>query len=199
MHKKREKRGSPCTWVKPGRFGSFFALCFLALGGHCFQMLCLPGFGTHPNTQNLPDFRAFPASIQEHSPPKCLFFMASAKLPNRPGFALLQGHPRVGGGHPRFWAIPPVRLGLSGRNSGKIPERSRKRSQSFSWNSPCEYGWDPPRPIIQGIRRLESISRILSPPSTARDASFFRSGSPSIETIEYKRKTLDRRISVHIH
>ena len=52
-------------------------------------MLCLPGFGTHANTQNLPHFRAFPASIQEHSPPKCLFFMANAKLPNRPGFALL--------------------------------------------------------------------------------------------------------------
>ena len=45
-------------------------------------MLCLPGFGSHANTQNLPHFRAFPASIQEHSPPKCLFFMANAKLPN---------------------------------------------------------------------------------------------------------------------
>ena len=41
--------------------------------GHCLQMLCLPGFGTHANTQNLPHFCAFPASIQEHSPPKCLF------------------------------------------------------------------------------------------------------------------------------
>ena len=57
-------------------------------------MLCLPGFGTHANTQNLPHFRAFPASIQEHFPPKCLFFLANAKLPNRPGFALL----RVKGG-----------------------------------------------------------------------------------------------------
>ena len=82
-----------CTWVKPGRFGSFFVLCFLALGGHCLQMLCLPGFGTHPNTQNLPHFRAFPASIHEHSPPKCLFRMANAKLPNRPGFALLHWWP----------------------------------------------------------------------------------------------------------
>ena len=82
--------GGECTWVKPGRFGSFFVLCFLALGGHCLQMLCLPGFGTHANTQNLPHFRAFLASIQEHSPSKCLFFMANAKLPNRPGFALLQ-------------------------------------------------------------------------------------------------------------
>ena len=83
--------GWGCTWVKPGRFGSFFVLCFLALGGHCLQMLCLPGFGRNANNQNLPHFRAFPASIQEHSPPKCLFFMANAKLPNRPGFALLRG------------------------------------------------------------------------------------------------------------
>ena len=55
-------------------------------------MLCLPGFGTHANTQNLPYFRAFPASMQERSPPKCLFFMANTKLPNRPGFALLRVH-----------------------------------------------------------------------------------------------------------
>ena len=57
----------------PGRFGNFFVLCFLALGGHCLQMLCLPGFSTHANTQNLPYFRAFPADIWEHSPPKFLF------------------------------------------------------------------------------------------------------------------------------
>ena len=48
-------------------------LCFLALGGHCLQMLCLPGFGTHANTQNLPDFRAFPASIHKHSPQSTYF------------------------------------------------------------------------------------------------------------------------------
>ena len=86
-----EGEGGGCTWVKPGRFGSFFVLCFPALGGHCRQMLCLPGFGTHANTQNLPHFRAFPASIWENSLPKCLFLKANAKLPNRPGFALLQG------------------------------------------------------------------------------------------------------------
>ena len=85
------REGGGCTWVKPGRFGSFFVLCFLALGGDCLQMLCLPGFGTHANTQNLPHFRAFPASIRGLPPPKYLFFMANAKLPNRPGFALLQG------------------------------------------------------------------------------------------------------------
>ena len=81
-------------------------LCFLALGGHCFQMLCLPGFGTHANTHNLPHFRAFPASIQEHSPPKCLFFMANAELPNRPGFALL---PVLSDLQGTFWGISKKR------------------------------------------------------------------------------------------
>ena len=52
---------------------------------------------------------------------------------------------------PENWATPPVRLGLSRRNSGKIPERPRKHSQSVSWNSPREYGWDAPNAIIQGI------------------------------------------------
>ena len=46
----------------------------------------------------------------------------------------------------------------------KIPERHRKRSQSVSWNSPREYGWDRPSPITQGIWGFQSISRILSPP-----------------------------------
>ena len=67
------EKGGGCTWVKPGRFGSFFVLCFLALRGHCLQMLFLPGFGTHANTQNLPHFRAFTASIQERSPPNAYF------------------------------------------------------------------------------------------------------------------------------
>ena len=46
-----------------------------------------------------------------------------------------------------LWAIPRIRLGLSGRNSGEVPGRPRKRSQSASWNWPREYGWDPPSPI----------------------------------------------------
>ena len=74
-----------CTWVKPGRFGSFFrAFLFPSTWrdtvSRCFVYQVS---GTHANTQNLPHFRAFPAGIQEHSPPKCLFFMANAKLPNR--------------------------------------------------------------------------------------------------------------------
>ena len=51
----------------------------------------------------------------------------------------------------RHGRIPPIRLGLSGRNSRRIPERPRKRSRSLSWNSPREHGWDPPDPIIRGI------------------------------------------------
>ena len=75
------------------------------------------------------------------------------------------------------WAIPPVRLALSGRNSGKTPERPRKRSQSVSWNSRQEYGWDAPNPIIQGIWGFQSVSRIISPPVRLGALLFFRSGS----------------------
>ena len=57
---------SQCTWVKTGRFGSFFVVCFLALGGHClqrcflYQVLCFPC---------------------EYLGPKCRFFMASPPPP----------------------------------------------------------------------------------------------------------------------
>ena len=65
------------------------------------------------------------------------------------------------------WAMPPVRLGLSGRNSGKIPERPRKRSHSVSWNSPREYGWGAPKPYnSRHLRRPEHFQNSL-PPSTA--------------------------------
>ena len=63
--------------MKNGTIWHFFRALFPSTWRtSCLQMLCLPGFGTHANTQNLPDFRAFPASIQEHCPPKCLFFTA---------------------------------------------------------------------------------------------------------------------------
>ena len=61
-----------CTWAKPGRFGSFFALCFLALGGHCLQMLCLPGFGTR-NTQTLHIF-VLPLLISRSTLPRNTYF-----------------------------------------------------------------------------------------------------------------------------
>ena len=77
---------------KTGRFGNF--LCFvswldLVLEGHCLQVPCSPGLGTHGKPR-ICHVHAFPASIQEHSPPKCLFFKANPKLPNRPNSALLQ-------------------------------------------------------------------------------------------------------------
>ena len=82
------------------------------------------------------------------------FPMAKSPYPNRGRIAR---HNATKVGH------TPSTAGTSGRNSGKIPERPWKRSQSVSWNSPREYGWDPPNTIIQGIWRLQSISRILSP------------------------------------
>ena len=58
----------------------------------------------------------------------------------------------VGGGVSRIdedkWAIPPGWLGLSG-------------SQSFPWNSPREYGWDPPKPY--NSRHLK-VPELLPPP-----------------------------------
>ena len=62
-----------------------------------------------------------------------------------------------------YWAIPPIWLALSGRNSRKIPERPWKRSQSVSWNSHREYGWDPPNPIIQGISGFQHFQTSLLP------------------------------------
>ena len=53
----------------------------------------------------------------------------------------------------------------------EIPERPRKHSRSVSWNFPRKYGWDAPSPIIQGIWGFHSVSRNLSPPNTAGDAS----------------------------
>ena len=76
-----------------------------------------------------------------------------------------------------LWAIPPVRLGLSGRNSGKIPERPRKRSQSISWNFPSRVRLGCPKPYNSRHLRLPERFQNSLPPSTAGDASFFRIGS----------------------
>ena len=69
----------PSTWVKTGRFGIFWGALFL-------QMLCLPGFGTHANTQICHTFM-LPLLASGSSLPKM------PRLPNRPGFALPQVHP----------------------------------------------------------------------------------------------------------
>ena len=76
-----------------------------------------------------------------------------------------------------FWAKPSVRLRLSGRNSGKIPERPQKRSQSVSWNSPREYGWDPPKPYNSRHLKATEHFRNCLPPRTAGDAFFFQKWS----------------------
>ena len=54
LQKTFQGRIRPLYMGKTGRFGIFSVLCFLALGGRCLQMHCLPGFGAHANTQNLP-------------------------------------------------------------------------------------------------------------------------------------------------
>ena len=59
-----------------------------------------------------------------------------------------------------------------GRNSGKIPERPRKRSQSVSWNSPREYGWDLPNPIVKAFEASRAFPQ-FSPPQYGWGSSFF--------------------------
>ena len=97
--------------------------------------------------------------------------------------------------HPQYgWDFPE-----------EIPENSgktQKCSQSVSWNSPWEYGWDAPNPIIQGIWRLQSISRILSPPVRLGTPLFsevvtLRAGHAtpsSTEGISDKTPTRERRV-----
>ena len=83
----------------------------------------------HASTQNPPHFRAFPASIWEHSPPKCLFFKASAKLPNRPGFVLLRKHlPAT----EVIWPFGP-KVGKRARPQGQKKSKTEsKKSQNSS-------------------------------------------------------------------
>ena len=71
-------------------------------------------------------------------------------------------------------ATPPVRLGLSGRNSGKIPERPRKRSQSVSWNSRREYGWDAPKPYNSRHLMLPEHFQNYLPPQYGWGRFFFQ-------------------------
>ena len=71
------------------------------------------------------------------------------------------------------WAMPPVRLGLSGRNSGNIPGRPRKRSQSVSWNFPREYGWDAPKTYNSRHLRLPERFQNFLPPQYGWGRLFF--------------------------
>ena len=71
-----------------------------------------------------------------------------------------------------LWAMPPVRLGLSGRNSGKTPETLSER---FRGLSPQEYGWDPPKPFNSRHLRLPEQ---FSPPPCGRGRLFFQKWFP---------------------
>ena len=71
------------------------------------------------------------------------------------------------------WATPPVRLGLSGRNSGKTPETLSERFLEF----PSRVRLGCPKPYNSRHLRLPERFQNYLPPSTAGDASFFRIGS----------------------
>ena len=75
------------------------------------------------------------------------------------------------------WAIPPVRLGLSGRNSGKIPERPPETLSERFLEFPSRVRLGCPKPYNSRHLRLPEQFQNYLPPSTARGASFFRSGS----------------------
>ena len=85
--------------------------------------------------------------------------------------------------------MPPVRLGFSGRNPRKISGMTQKSSQSFSWNSPREYGWDAPSPrISRHLKPPEHFQNSL-PLRMAEDASCFRIGSTNAsQTLPFRHK-----------
>ena len=76
-----------------------------------------------------------------------------------------------------WWAIPPVRLGLSGRNSGKIPERPPETLSEHFREFPSRVRLGCPKPYNSRHLRLPERFQNSLPPSTAGDASFFRVGS----------------------
>ena len=75
------------------------------------------------------------------------------------------------------WAIPPVRLGLSGRNSGKIPEFLPETLSERFLEFPSRVRLGCPKPYNSRHLRLPERFQNSLPPSTAGDASFFRIGS----------------------
>ena len=75
------------------------------------------------------------------------------------------------------WATPPVRLGLSGGNSGKIPEFPPETLSERFLEFPLRVRLGCPKPCnSRHLKAPEHFQNSL-PPSTAGDASFFRSGS----------------------
>ena len=98
---------SQCMGKKKGRFGIFFVVCFLALGGHCLQILSLPGFGTHTNTQNLRHLRAVPASMRELSSPRGHWQFKQLKVSRVSNDAVRGGGGKKEGGEPPEAPLPP--------------------------------------------------------------------------------------------
>ena len=97
---------------------------------------------------------------------KSLISLASRDIPNflapTPSRARPLPHRKISG------------LKSLGLGSFFVPEeRPQKRAQSFSWNSPREYSWDP-----YDSRHLKPPEPFQRPPplSTAGEASFLRSG-----------------------
>ena len=75
--------------------------------------------------------------------------------------------------HYSSWATPPVRLGISGRNSGKTPETLSESFLEF----PSRVRLGCPKPYNSRHLRLPERFQNSLPPSTAGDASFFGIGS----------------------
>ena len=67
--------GVGCTWVKPGRFGSFFSALFPSTWRTLSPDALLTRIWDTPKHPESATFRAFPASIWEHSPRNAYFFM----------------------------------------------------------------------------------------------------------------------------
>ena len=65
----------------------------------------------------------------------------------------------------RSWATPPVRLGLSGRNSGRIPEKTPEMLSELFLEFPSRVRLGSPKPCNSGhLKPPEHESRIPSPP-----------------------------------
>ena len=75
------------------------------------------------------------------------------------------------------WAIPPVRLALPGRNSGKILERTPETLSERFLEFPSRVRLGCPKSYTSRHLRLPEHFQNSLPPSTAGGASFFRSGS----------------------
>ena len=109
-----------------------------------------------------------------------LAYVPSERKPERGSIRMFPGTKNQNeGAFANFACSPRTKMGHTPSTGGtfrkkfrKILERPRKRSQSVSWNSPREYDWDLPSPIIQGILGLPEHFQNSLPLSTAGDLFF---------------------------